>query len=211
MRIIINKLKKVLPILAIPFFILGKCNKDGSTPCRSQVYSFSSTTNLLNAKEIYKINDTIVISSTIPKILIDAVSNEQINYSNNLGIAGNVGLILIDSINHQFINACDSFAYKTDTGSVTKQSNSNVNTIYNESNSDFNLMFKIIPLKKGNYQLYILDLGCQGIRGKNCTNASFANKLVSTDKNFQILINAAIPGVALDQFRVDHSFCFRVQ
>lgn len=211
MHTIIDNLKKLLLITAITFFLFAKCNKDGSTPCRSPVYSFSITTDLLNAKEVYKINDTIILSSTFPKMLIDAISNNQIDYSNNLGIGGTAALGLIDSINHQFVYACDSFTIKTEIGLAAKQSNIVIITSYSETISDFSLVFKIIPLKKGNYQLSIQDLGCQGIRGKNCTNAGFRNKIIASNKNFQILTNAAIPGVSLDQLRIDQSFCFRVQ
>ncbi len=60
MRIIINNLKKVLPILAIPFCLNSKCNKDASKPCTMITpYSFSITSEFTPQKEVYNVGDTI--------------------------------------------------------------------------------------------------------------------------------------------------------
>jgi hypothetical protein len=90
MHIVIKFSKIVLLIIATQFLFGSSCNRDGSKPCRDARYGFSVTSEFSPQKEIYDIGDTIFLTSTIPKSLTDLISNQQIDYSNSLGISGNV-------------------------------------------------------------------------------------------------------------------------
>lgn len=190
----------------------SSCGKDkGSKPCSGGRYSFNATSQILPQKEVYNIGDTIVISSTIPITLLDLVSNQQINYSNNLGVGGNIGIGLIDSINKKFDFATDSFNILSSKGSFSFGLNKVVNIAYEESNTLFQFEIKLLPKKKGNYILGITDLGSQGIKNKDCTNAGFTMFINNSNKHFSILTNANIPGVTIDATRIATNYCFRVQ
>ena len=202
-----------LLITAALITLASSCGKDknSSKPCNSVRYSFSVTSEFAPRKEIYNLGHTIFLNSTFPKTLFDNISNQQINYSNNLGIGGNVGIGLIDSINHKFEVATDSFSLVSSKGSNSLGLNKVVNIVYNETTSMFEFEMKLIPKKKGNYVIGVSNLGCQGIRNQDCTNAGFSMFVNNSDKHFTILTNANIPGVSIDAQRIATNYCFRVQ
>ncbi|MCY7293402.1 MAG: hypothetical protein LH615_14580, partial [Ferruginibacter sp.] len=70
MSTIIN-LKRVLLITAMPFFIAATCNKNDTTPCVNSVYSFTVNSEWMPQREVYEIGDTIFITSSFSKNLID--------------------------------------------------------------------------------------------------------------------------------------------
>ncbi len=210
-------IKKALLITAMPLLFAASCRKNETTkPCSSYTaYSFKANAEFLNEKEIYNINDTITLISTLPKILIDysTTNTQQIDYSNSAGIGGTFSTLLIDSVNHLGNPAVDSFYLLAINGTISNGINSNqvVSLTYSELPNSYSLIIKIIAKKKGNYQISLNDLSSIGIRGKDCTNAAFDTKIINANKHLHILTNAAIPGVSLDQYRVDHIYCFRVQ
>ncbi len=213
----INTLKIMLLCAATQLLFAASCKKSNTTkPCSSYTaYSFKANAEFLNEKEIYNINDTITLISILPKILIDysTPNTQQIEYSNAINLGGTFGIVLLDSINHVFVPAVDSFSIIVNTGSITTviNPNQNISLLFQEKNLNYQLSVKIIAKKKGNYQIGLTDLGSTGIRGKDCTNAGFDTKIINANKHLHILTNAAIPGVSLDQYRVDHIYCFRVQ
>lgn len=141
-------------------------------------------------------------------------NTRETDYSNCTGIGGNFKASLLDSVNHSSSGAMDSFALVAVVGSVTNDIGSPDDTrslYFSETSTDYQLKTLIILLKKGNYQIGATDFGSSGIRGQDCTNAGFNNQITNVNKHLDILSNAAIPGVVLDQYLTDHIYCFRVQ
>ena len=211
MNIIIKNFKLMTLVSMSLIFFGAKCKKDSSKPCNNSAYSFTITSQLGNEKSVYNINDTIIINSVIPKAIVDKQSNNSIDYSNNLGIGGSFSFIKIDSINHSIDKAIDSFAIITEKGITSINSTKYLLVTYDKTSSNFLIRIKIIPKKIGSYYFGVNDLYCQGIIGKDCTNANFSNKIVANDKNLSILSNAQVSGVILDPYLTDRIFCFRVQ
>ena len=88
-------------LITATLFILGSgCGKDndGSKPCREGRYSFVATSEFSPQQEIYNVGDTIFLNSTISKILYDNVSLQNVDYSNSLGIGGNLNTAKMDTI-----------------------------------------------------------------------------------------------------------------
>jgi hypothetical protein len=204
-------LQIVLLITATQFLFGSSCNKDGSKPCRDARYGFSVTSEFSPQKEIYNVGDTIFLTSTIPKTLTDLISNQQIDYSNNLGIGGTVGIGLIDSVNHKFEVGTDSFNFLSTNGNISIGSNKVLNISFAETSAGFLLKIKLIVNAKGNYIIGVSDLYSQGIKNQDCTNAGFSMFVNNNNKHFDILTNANIPGVTLDAQRISTNYCFRVQ
>lgn len=213
MLIIIKQLNIVLMITLTLSILSYSCGKDKNTskPCRNGRYSFEVTSKFSPQKELYSIGDTILITSSLSKSLFDLVSNQQINYSNNLGIGGNIGVGLIDSINRKFDFATDSFSLVNSKGNYSLGLNNVINIVYNETNSIFEFEIKLIARKKGKFIIGVSDLSCQGIRNEDCTNAGFSMFVNNSDKHFSILTNANIPNVSIDAQRIATNYCFRVQ
>jgi hypothetical protein len=134
---------------------------------------FNVTSEFSPEREIYNIRDTIIISSIFPKLLLNNVSNQIFDYSNNLGIKGTAGISFIDSINYQINRWSDSFNIINISGITSINSTKVILTNYLETSNDFRFVSKIILRKTGNFQITIEDLGCQGLIGTNCTNAGF--------------------------------------
>ncbi len=202
-----------LLITATLFTIASSCGKDknSSKPCSGGRYNFSVTSQFIPQKEVYNVGDTIMLSSSFPKNLLDNVSNKIINYANNLGIGGDIGIGLIDSINHKFEFARDSFSYLNSKGSFNIAQQNVLNTSFKETNTNFEFEIKLVANKKGNYVIGVSDLGCQGIIGQDCTNAGFSMLVNNPNKHFTILSNANIPGVIIDNIRIATNYCFRVR
>ncbi len=209
-----NFLKFGLLITATHFLMASGCSKDKTPrPCANggSPYSFNVTSEFSPQREVYNVGDTIIIISKFPKILYDNITNQLIDYSNNLGLKGTAGISYIDSINHQILRWSDSFPIINVKGTTSINTTKAILTTYEESTNDFRFECKIILRKRGNYQITIEDLGCQGIIGKDCTNAGFFMKIINSNKHFNILTNALIPGIFLDQLLTDHTYCYRVQ
>lgn len=207
-----NFLKLVLLITATPILFGSSCNKDGSKPCTMVTpYNFNVTSEFFPQKEIYNIGDTIFIISSFPKLLTNTVSNQQIDYSNSVGIGGDLGIVFTDSISRQNLPAKDSFNYVSITGQfVPRPINQiqGINTKYFE-NINYNFKGAIICKKKGVYAISVDNLISRGIRGQNCTNASFNMTVINNNKHINLYQSAL--GVVLDQNSIDKIYCFRVQ
>ena len=213
MRTIINNLKKVLLVTAIPFLLFGKCNKDGTRPCTSLVYSFSVTSEWNPQSEVYKIGDTLYIYSSFPKTLLDAISNQNIDYSNATDIGGNIIFYELDSIQHQVIDGLNKFNIFEINGSAVSNSNSPnriKDVTYQELNNSYVLKLGVICKLKGLYYFGITDIGSAGIKGKNCTNAGFKMTVINTNKNIN-LFQSAMNRLPVSQYEIDGMYCFRVQ
>ena len=81
-------LKKVLLITGIPFFIGASGNKNDTSPCINGGYSFAVTAAFIPQREIYNVGDTIFLTSSFPKTLLENISNHKANIKP--GPAGNL-------------------------------------------------------------------------------------------------------------------------
>lgn len=207
-----NFLKLVLLITATPILFGSSCNKNGSRPCTMVTpYIFNVTSEFSPQKEIYNIGDTIFFTSTFAKNLTNLISNQQVDYSNSVGIGGDIGIAFPDSALKQNKPAKDSFEYISITGKFVHRpinQNQGINTEYFES-TNYTFSGGIICKKKGVYAISVDDLISRGLKGKNCTNAGF--NMTVTNSNKHINLYQSILGITLDQYSIDRIYCFRVE
>lgn len=212
MSIIISRLKRVLPILVIPFFFYAKCNKDGSKPCNNAPYSFQVTSEFSPQREIYTVGDTIYLTSIFPKKLQNVITNQDINYSNSLGIGGNFNFTKLDSINKTVTDALSDFSVNVTKGQIAfinNPSNLKLSITFLENSDNYELKASVKLLSKGVFYFVVTDLGSQGIRGQNCTNAGFNMTVINANKNLHLFQNAL--GYSPDAILAKNIYCFRVQ
>ena len=208
-----NFSKMLLLITATAFFLGFSCNKDSSKPCTMVTpYSFNVTSEFTPQKEIYNIGDTIFLTSSFPKVLINMVSNQQIDYSNSLGVGGNFNMAMMDTVNQVAIEARNNFEVINIFGTTTPISNSpnlGVNIFYVEQTNTYNARFGLKLQSKGLFYIGVTNLGSQGLIGKDCTNAGFNMTITNSNKNLNLFEYAL--GYAPDAMLAKNIFCFRVQ
>jgi hypothetical protein len=212
MNIIIN-FKEVLLVAAIPLLFAASCNKGETRPCVNVAYNFTVTSEWTPQKQIYNIGDTIFLNSSFSKNLVDINSNYKVNYSNAKGIVGNCIIYELDTLQHQVLDGVQKFDFIELFGNLSsnKQFPNRIKDIfYQELSNSYSLKIGIICKSKGLYDFSITDLGSQGIIGKNCTNASFANTLTNSDKNID-LFQYAMNRQPVSQFEIERIYCFRIQ
>ncbi|MFY8004856.1 MAG: hypothetical protein ACOVNR_08425 [Chitinophagaceae bacterium] len=208
-NIIINH-KKSLLILAMTFFLGAKCNKNGSRPCyMSTPYNFKVTSTFSPQKETYSLGDTIYLTSSFPKILTNTTSGQQVDYSNSLGVGGNLNFGKMDSLTQDFSNARNKFSVNVSIGSIEYVDPTWTNILWKENDNNYEFKASIVLLEKGLFILAIPDLGSQGLRGKNCTNANFGMTVANSNKNLNLFYNAI--GYSPDALFTKGSYCFRVE
>ena len=207
-----NFLKLVLLITATPILFGSSCNKDGSKPCQNAPYGFDVTSEFSPQKEIYNIGDTIFLTSTFPKTLTNLISNQQVDYSNSLGISGNFNMIKMDTVNKVAIEARNNFELINLIGTTTPISNSpnlGVNIFYVEETNNYNAKVGVILKSKGLFYIGVTDLSSQGLRGQNCTNAGFNMTVTNSNKNLNLFQYAL--GYSPDAMLARYIYCFRVR
>ncbi len=208
----VTKLLQMMLLITATSFLFGaKCNKDGSKACRNAPYSFNVTSEFTPQREVYNIGDTIFFSSTFQKVLQNSITNQQVDYSNSLGIGGNLAIGLLDSSNRTISFALSKFKVVNIFGSSSPISNApdgGLNILYKE---DVNYSFKLglVCLNKGIYRFGLTDLSSQGIAGKDCTNAGFSMTVTNTNKNLGLFERAI--GYYPDALAIKTIYCFRVQ
>ncbi len=192
----INNLKIVLLITATLITLASSCGKDknSSKPCRNGRYSFEVTSEFSPQKEVYNLGDTIFFNSTIPKNLYDNVSLQNVDYSNSLGIGGNITFSYMDTITHVGSDSYSRFNIIPLIGATTIITNTPEKGLNSRFQEGVNYQFKIAIklVQKGLFVIGVTDLGSQGISGQDCTNAGFAMTVTNTNKNinlFQYALN----------------------
>lgn len=212
MNIVID-IKKVLLITAIPFFLSASCNKNDTRPCTNGAYAFAVTSEWNNQREIYTIGDTIFLNSSFSKNLTDLIGNFNVDYSGAKSIDGNLFIHEMDSVQHIILDAVQKFTFIQQIGTVSNNSQqpSRIKDMkYLESSNAYTFKMGIIPKNKGLYAIFISNLNSQGIIGKNCTNADFADTLTNSNKNIN-LFQYAMNRPPASQYEIDRIYCFRVQ
>lgn len=212
MHIIIN-IKKLLLIAAIPFLFSASCKKNKSKPCpNGDIYSFSVTSDFTQQKQVYNIGDTIFFNSILSKNLIDKLTNQNIDYSNSVGIYGNVKAIYMDTLTHTISDSMLCFQPISIIGTfdfIQNNQNRGLNILYLQSNNDYKSKVAFICKSKGLFYLGVTNLGSQGIIGKDCTNAGFDMTVTNSNKNFNLFQYAL--GYTPDLLLQKSIYCFRVQ
>lgn len=141
------------------FLFAGSCNKDGSRPCRNAPYAFDVTSVFTPQKETYNVNDTIFFTSTLSKSLVNTISNQQIDYSNSVGIGGDIGIVFPDPVSLQNKPAKDSFDFISLNGNFIPRpinQNQGINTVYTEHANYYIFKGEIICKKRGYMQFQLI-------------------------------------------------------
>jgi hypothetical protein len=206
-----NILKIGLLITATQFLLANSCNKNGSQPCRDAQYSFTVTSEFSPQQEVYNIGDTIFFTSTFPKSLTNLISNQQVDYSNSLGIGGSIAFVYMDTVSQSVIQSYPSFTvipYIGTFSQIINTPNKGINTLYMETNT-YDFKIGIVVNQKGLYFMSVLNLSSQGLQGKNCTNAGFNMTVTNSDKHLNLFEYALnyYPDALLQK----GTYCFRVQ
>ena len=209
----INILKIGLLITATQFFLASGCNKNDTKPCAMVTpFSFNVTSEFSPQREVYNVGDTIFLNSTFTKNFTNLISNQQVDYSNSVGIGGNFNLLHMDTVNRQIKDGLNNFLLITINGMLSANPNvinlGKVVTFY-ESNSNYSIKIGIKLLQKGLFYFVLTDLYSNGLIGKNCTNAGFNMTVTNSNKNLNLFQYAL--GYAPDALLQKSIFCFRVQ
>jgi hypothetical protein len=208
-----NFLKLVLLTILSPFLFGSTCNKDSSKPCTMVTpFSFNVTSEFSPQKEIYNVGDTIFLTSTFPKLLINLISTQQVNYSNSLSIGGSITFGLLDTILKTGIDSYSKFKVSSTIGSssqITNTPNKGIVTNYIETSSEYRISLGIKLLEKGIFVIGISNLNSNGLRGKDCTNAGFNMTVINSNKNLNLFQYAL--GYPADNMLAKNIYCFRVQ
>lgn len=215
MRTIINKPALAAVLIGSQLLVSFSCGKGIFAPgCGrgGSVYSFLASAEWSPQKEVYKVGDTLYLTSIIPKKLTDQINTSiVVDYSNSDGIYGNLTVYKLDTTLKDVLYAADKFDYHNIKGGVLKTSNLKIKyTYYEEVPSSYNLMLSIVAKEKGIYAIYISNLLSSGLRGKNCTKATFVNTLTNTNKNLN-LFQYVMQRPPASQYEIDRIYCFRVQ
>lgn len=212
MSTIIDLLK---PVLYFSLFIIvtsSGCRKDSSRPCQYGTrYGFSVTSSWSPEIETYQVGDTMILTSIFTKNLLDVQSNSIVQYSNTLGIYGNIVFGIMDSVSHSGMDARSKFQVFGIIGVIEPIENNpekGVNIKYAEGN-DYSCKVGVIFKEKGIFLLAVSNLGSQGIIGENCTNAGFGMTVTNTNKHFNLFQYAL--GYPPDALLQPNIYCFRVQ
>lgn len=212
---ITTKIVKIgLLITTAQFLVSGKCNKN-DTGCISAntTYNFAVTSELSPQSETYSIGDTLSLNSNFPKTLADQINPSLlIDYSNSVGIAGNLIILKIDTITHTLLDAVSSFNYFTISGQLTNSETKPLRIKdfhYGELSATYDLKTRIIAKEKGIFLLYVTDCFSNGIAGKNCTKAGFGMTVTNDNKHYGLYQYAMQQEP--DNLQKKTMYCFRVQ
>lgn len=175
----------------------------------STPYNFKVTCIFSPQKETYSVGDTIFLTSSFPKILTNTTSGQQVDYSNSLGVGGNINMSKMDSLTKKISYAKSKFSVNISVGSIEYVDPTWTNILWKENDNNYEFKAAIILLERGMYVFSIPDLGSQGLRGKNCTNANFGITVANSNKNLNLFYNAI--GYFPDALFTKGSYCFRVE
>lgn len=210
----INLTRVVLVITLIQFITGASCKKK-DTSCLStrDGYSFKVASEWSPQQATFNIGDTIFLTSSFSKSLVDQINQSLlIDYSNSVGIGGDIGFAAPDSALRVNKPARDSFKLIAIIGNFVERANNRnqgINNKYLESASAYEFKAAIVCEKKGQYAISVDDLKSRGINGKNCTSASFNMNVLNTQKNVGFYQSAL--GIILDTESLKKIFCFKVQ
>ena len=206
----IQILKIGLLITVTHLLFASSCRKEGTKPCINSDYEFSVTSEFSPQKEIYYVGDTIYLTSTFPKILLNSITNQQVAYSNSVGIGGTINFLLLDTITLNFIDSYSKFQAVQQVGTfaqILTVPEKGVSSLFFETSS-YDFKIGIICKKKGIFALGVNNLYSNGLNGQNCTNAEFNMTVTNTNKHLNLFYYALnyYPDALLEK----SIYCFRV-
>jgi hypothetical protein len=202
-------LKSILLLTSLQLFLGFQCENDKPV-CNNIAYSFNVTSNWFPGEDIYNINDTIFLTSTFPKTLLDNLSNQQINYNNSVPIRGIYTFYEMDSVQHALLDGVAKFDFFSANGSIIDNTSKDKYFLYEKQADNYTLKIGIIAKAKGLFAIQISNLVSNGLNGTICTGADFINILTNPNKHIN-LFEYAINKPPASQFEIDRIFCFRVQ
>lgn len=195
------------------FFTLASCNKNTTRPCTNGGYSFAITSEWSPQREVYQLGDTIYLTSVFSKTLHDLrTPSTVIDYSNTTGVAGGGIFYEMDTVQQKVIDAAEKFNFFSINGAINTSATAPTfykDLKYKEEPDVYSFKAAVILKTKGLFAIFIVDAGCQGIKGKNCTNAGFENILTNTDKHINLFEYAL--GRPASQYEMERVYCLRVQ
>jgi hypothetical protein len=214
MNIIIKLFKIGLFIIAAQFLLSGNCKK-GDTGCiaTNSTYSFAITSEWNPQNEVYSIGDTLNLNTSFLKTMTDQINPSLVvDYSNSVGIGGNLIILKIDTITHTFLDALSSFNYFTTSGQLRNSATKPLRIkdfYYTELSLRYDLKAGLIAKERGIFLLYVTDCFSNGLVGKNCTKADFGMTVINTDKHYGLYQYATQQEP--DNLQKKTMYCFRVQ
>ncbi|WP_298301648.1 hypothetical protein, partial [Hydrotalea sp.] len=180
---------------------------------RGSVYSFLASAEWSPQKEVYKVGDTLYLTSIIPKTLTDQINTSiVVDYSNSDGIYGDIPVRIVDTVMKQVLPAKDSFQFISIVGNFQERTfnqKDGINFNYLETPTNYQFRGAMVCKGKGIYALGVSDLLSGGLRGKNCMKAVFKMTITNSNKNLGLYQN--VLGITLDADGIQRGYAFRVQ
>lgn len=207
-----NVIKSVLLITAAHLILSAGCNKNGTTPCRNDAYSFAVTSYWEPQKNSYTVGDTIYLYSSFPKSLTNLINNTLVDYSNAVAIGGGIGMGYLDTISRNAMPARNKFDFFAITGTIGESivaPDQGPAFTYAENSTIYSFRCGIVCKQKGIFMFNVSDLKSPGLMGKNCTNAGFGMTVTNSDKHFSLYQYAL--GIAPESGTIQNGYCFRVE
>lgn len=200
-------------LLLLAGVIIHSCDKNRTVPCRNGGYAFLGNGVFAPENENVRIGDTLRFYSELPYQQQDQINpNLLINYSNSTLIGGNFLFFKLDSTDKKLLPAGADFLSYSVQGSLTNingNANAGLNYFYADLQSGYKLKLNILPQQEGLYAIIATSALSNGLRGKNCTNASFDITVTNTNKHLQLYQSAI--GRMPDAQTAKQIYCFRVQ
>ena len=210
-----NKIFKIgLFFTAIQFLLSSSCNKNGTSPCVNGGYSIAINSEWSPQNQVYSIGDSICLNSNFSKTIADLINpTSQIDYSNSVGIGGNLTIYSLDTVNHVPLGGISKFNFVVGSGNISPGTivpEEVINILYAELPNSYSFSLNVIARQKGIFVFFVSDLSSNGLRGKNCTNAGFINTLSNTERGVG-LFEYAMARPPASQFEIERMYCFRVE
>lgn len=190
--------------LLVAFF--NSCHK----PCNLPNYVFSVNSIFFPEKDTINIGDTLWLTCTIPKTLIDINTQQQVEFSNAENLGSDLIISDISKFNLQR-GAVDSFKYAQLHGTIYTDLQANPQGVkqlsFEEKTNSYLLQVGLIAKKAGNYILTMPDNPSVFRKGRGkCGMASF--KILNSNNNKHLYLFENM-WRALSNYDKNHSYCLR--
>ena len=112
-----------------------------------------------------------------------------INYQNAVSIGGVIAFAYLDTVTRQPLPAKDCFSFNSISGNFQESpinTDLSINFRYKETPLTYEFIGGIICKKKGIYSFKVSDLLSPGLKGNNCTKATFSMFVSNTEKHLYL-------------------------
>ncbi|WP_419803464.1 hypothetical protein [Mucilaginibacter sp.] len=203
-------------VVAISLFCIVILNSGcPKSSCIKTNYSFAVNSQISPDLDSIRLGDTLYLTSSFPKKLVDDYTKTVVDYSNSMGIGSTLGLVKLVNGSYPGKDAVNSFKYSNVTGSVYNDksipSPDKIQQLkYDEVNDNYKLKIGIIPMEKG---VYYLGVGNGLSNGRNksnsCEKASFNITMINTSQHLNYF-SAWNPNGTLSTYEKDRAYFFKV-